>query len=63
MAKVRNIGNDYIGTRVEVRAGEVAEVSDETAAYLVSSDCPGRFERVEEAPAPKAAGKGARGKA
>lgn len=64
MAKVRNIGNDYTGTLAEVRAGAVAEVSEEAARYLLSAECPGKFERVvEEAPAAKPSGKGARGKA
>lgn len=63
MAKVRNIGSDYTGALAEVRSGAVAEVSEETAAYLCSGACPGRFERVEDAPAPKREGKGARGKA
>lgn len=50
MAKVRNIGTtNYIGTRIEIRAGEIAEVSDETAAYLCSAECPGDFQIVEEA--------------
>lgn len=50
MAKVKNAGaTDYTGV-VEVRAGEVAEVTDEQAAYLLSDDCPGAFVPADEKP-------------
>lgn len=46
--KVKNIGSiDYAGA-VEVPAGHVVEVSDEQAKYLLSADCPGQFEAVDE---------------
>lgn len=48
MAKIRNIGGiDYTGA-VECPAGEVVEVSDEQAKYLLSDECPGQFAAVEE---------------
>ena len=48
MAKVKNISaNDYTGV-VECRAGEVVEVSDEQAKYLLSAECPGQFEAADE---------------
>ncbi len=56
MAKVKNAGAaDYTGI-VEVRAGEVAEVTDEQAKYLLSDECPGEFVAVAEE-AKKPAGK------
>lgn len=48
MVKVKNIGNAYFSAGLEVAAGEVVEVSEERAAYLVSDECPGRFERVQD---------------
>ena len=48
MVKVKNEGpHDYTGA-VEVRAGEVAEVSEEAAKYLLSADCPGNFVPVSD---------------
>lgn len=48
MAKVKNAGsNDYTGA-IEVRAGEVAEVTDEQAKYLLSDECPGQFVPVSD---------------
>ena len=52
--KVRNAGtNNYIGAGLVVNPGEVVDVKDETAAYLLSDACPGKFEAVV-AEAPKA---------
>lgn len=52
--KVRNRGaGNYLGRAVEVHAGAVAEVSEEVGAYLLSAECPGEFEKVEEAPKEK----------
>lgn len=48
MPKVKNISaNDYTGV-VECRAGEVVEVSDEQASYLLSPECPGNFAPADE---------------
>jgi hypothetical protein len=53
VAKVKNASaKDYTGV-VEARAGEVVEVSDEQAAYLLSPDCPGQFVPADEKKAPK----------
>lgn len=54
MVKVRNNGSiDYTGTLCEVRAGETVEVSEATAAYLTSPECPGDFGIVEQQYIPK----------
>jgi hypothetical protein len=53
VAKVKNAGTaDYTGI-VECRAGELVEVSDEQSKYLLSAECPGKFEAVDEKKAPK----------
>jgi len=55
MPKVRNVAEGLYGDgNLLVHPGEVVEVSEEKAAYLCSSDTPGRFERVAEAPKEKA---------
>lgn len=46
--KVRNIAsNVYIGPSLTVHPGEEIEVADAQGAYLLSADCPGRFEQVK----------------
>lgn len=46
--KLKNIGSvDYTGA-IECRAGEVVEVADAQAKYLLSDECPGQFEAVVE---------------
>lgn len=53
--KVRNIGTGrYIGPGgLIVEPGELVLVDDRAGAYLLSDDCPGKFEAVvEEKPKP-----------
>jgi len=55
IVKVRNIGTgNYVGPgNLIVGPGEVVLVDDRAGAYLLSDDCPGKFEAVvEEKPKP-----------
>lgn len=55
MPKVKNVGErEYVGGELYAQPGEVIEVSAAEAAYLLSADCPSKFEAVEEKKADKA---------
>ena len=56
MVKVKNVGSGiYADGVLFLVVGDVAEVSEQKAAYLLSDECPGKFEEVKAEAAPKQA--------
>jgi len=48
VAKVKNVGaNEYVSGEFHAHPGEVVDVAETHAAYLLSDECPGKFEAVK----------------
>lgn len=57
VAKVKNVGEfEYVSGELHVAPGEVVDVAADKAEYLLSEDCPGKFEAFKDE-APKGKGK------